>query len=267
MYFKDFPKTLYLFGDEISPTAIQDLSKFSNFVNDISDKISAYIEYDISDFERPDTLSHRLYGTSEYDWTFFLMNHKLLERGWPLSAQDVYTLGTKKLYRDWTCPLELNLKTADSAASVYESVDAITGEKTILYPVGQEVLLNGKKMIVKSKNLDVGEITLRSPTYNPDRDSDFNGFTTLTYPNATNLLPITNTFAEYLGTYEYRNEDNIPIDYFDAGTPDFPVSTTKTPITNITRLIEENDELKNIRIIKKENIVSVAGKLRSLIGR
>ena len=267
MYFKDFPKTLYLFGDEISPTAIQDISKFSTFINNISDKISAYLEYEIPDFERPDTLAHRLYGNSEYDWTFFLMNPKLLEQGWPLNGNEIYNLGTKKLYRDWTCSLELNLNTADSAATVYESIDPITAEKTILYPVGQEVLLNGKKMIVKSKNLDVGEITLRSPTYHPDRDSDFNGFTALSYPNATNLLPISNTFSEYLGTYEYRNGDNIPVDYFDVGTPDFPATANKTPITNMTRLIEENDNLKNIRIIKKENITQIVGKFRSLIGK
>lgn len=85
-YFKKFPKVLYLFGDEITPVAFQNLSKSSNYIKNISDEISTYIEYEIKDFERPDSLSQQLYGTSEYDWTFFMMNDPIMEQGWPFGS-------------------------------------------------------------------------------------------------------------------------------------------------------------------------------------
>lgn len=245
-YFENFRKTLYLFGNEKSPVAIQDLSKYVNAIDQIADEISAYLTYEIRDFERPDTLSYRLYGTSEYDWTFFVMNDALRERGWPLPLQELYRVGTKELYKDWTCLLDIT--TADSAA-----------EFATIYPKGQEVLLNGRRMIVKSKNLQVGEITLYSPFYS--EDSDHSGLTALSYGDGTNAIGLSNTIREYNGTYHYIDDSENPIDFF------FSSSTTKVPVTNLEHLVNENDELKTIRVIKKELIASVVGRFKTLTGQ
>lgn len=244
-YFKNFRKTLYLFGDEKTPVAIQDLSRYVNTIDEIADEISAYMTYEIRDFERPDTLSYRLYGTSEYDWTFFVMNNTLRERGWPLPLQSLYRIGVTDLYKDWTCILDIS--TADSAA-----------EFATIYPVGQEVLLNGKRMIVKSKNLQVGEISLYSPYYSAD--SDFLGFQSLSYSNGTNAIGLANTVQEYNGTYEYIDDSSNPIDLY------FSNSATKVPVTNLEKLVQENDELKMIRVIKKELIANVVGRFKTLTG-
>lgn len=244
-YFENFRKTLYLFGNEKTPVAIQDLSKYVNVIDQLADEISSYMTYEIRDFERPDTLSYRLYGTSEYDWTFFVMNDTLRERGWPLPLQDVYELGVTNLYKDWTCILDIS--TADSAA-----------EFATIYPKGQEVLLNGRRMIVKSKNLQVGEISLYSPYYNID--SDFSGLTSLSYNDGSNPIGLSNTVREYNGTYHYIDENSEPVDLY------FSTSATKVPITNLEKLVEENDELKSIRVIKKELITNVVGRFKTLTG-
>lgn len=240
-YFENFPKILYFFGDEITPVAFQNLSKFNNLINEIGDQISAYIEYEIRDFERPDSLSYRLYGDSKYDWTFFLMNDTIRERGWPIPLQDVYQLSTEKLYRDWT--LKLGLTTADSAA-----------EFANLYPAEQKVLLNNKTLYVKYKDLQVGEITVYSKNYSPD--SDFLGSTMLSYDDGTNVKAVT-TVKESFGTKYYKNDSDLPIDFF------FSTATTKVPVTNLDDLIAQNDELKNIRVIKKDLIEVVAGQFRN----
>lgn len=244
-YFENFRKTLYLFGNEKTPVAIQDLSKYVNVIDQLADEISAYMTYEIRDFERPDTLSYRLYGTSEYDWTFFVMNDTLRERGWPLPLQEVYRVGTTELYKDWTCILDIS--TADSAA-----------EFSTIYPKGQEVLLNGKRMIVKSKDLQVGEITLYSPYYSAD--SDFGGRTSLSYADGSNPIGLANTVQEYNGTYHYIDDSENPIDFY------FSTSATKVPVTNLEHLVNENDELKTIRVIKKELISSVVGRFKTLTG-
>ena len=267
-YFTNFPKTLYLFGDEITPTAIQNISKFTNTIDQIADQISAYIEYEIRDFERPDTLSHRLYGTSEYDWTFFVMNDALRERGWPLPLQNIYDMAEKDLYTGWTSKIEFGFNTVDSAASW--ALDKTTNPSTELYPVGQEVLLNGKPMIVKNKNLQVGEITFYSPYYNIDRDSDYSTSTQVSYPSGAHTKMLSSTVREYFGTYEYRNDSDLPIDlYFgewNNSTQTYVIPANKTQVTNLDHLIEENDGLKRIRIIKANLIAQVAGKFKAAIG-
>ena len=246
-YFSNFNKQLYYFGNEISPVAIQDLSKYVNLIDEIADQISAYVEYEIGDFERPDTLSHKLYGSSVYDWTFYLMNDNIREQGWPLPLQSLYTFATKELYPDWTCKLDIS--TADSAASFASK-----------FAVGDSCDLNGRVMIVKSKNLQVGEITVRSPRANQAEDSNYAGLTVLSDIGGTNQTALTATVQEALGTYEYRNDSDLPYDYF------FENPVTSVPITNLDKLIEENDALKKIRVIQKNQIESVSGKFRSLTG-
>lgn len=249
-YFSNFPKVLYFFGDETTPVAVQNLTKFDRVIDEIADEITNYLTYEIKDFDRPDSLSHQLYGSSVYDWTFFVLNHNLRERGWPQSQRDLYNFATKKLYKDWTFKTEIT--TADSASTIFVDSDG-----TDLYVVGQEVSLNGYLLKVKSKNMQTGEINLYSPNY--DEDSSFFGLTTLTYTNGTHTIPGTSTY-EYLGTYEYRNDSDLPVDRFFY-------SGTKKAVTNIDKLIEENDKLKTIKIINSKLIQQVAGAFRSRIGR
>lgn len=251
-YFNAFPKILYLFGDEKTPVAYQDLSSFNSYINEISEEISAYIEYEISDFERPDSLAHKLYGNSEYDWTFFSINDNIRESGWPLSLQDAFDLATKSLYKDWTCKIQFEFNSADSASTLAN-----------LYPVGQKVKLTGGTggtLYVKSKNIQVGEITLYSKNYS--FDSDFSASSALSYSMDSNTLPLTSVVREAYGTYEYRNSNKEPISYFF----DTAVSP-KIQVTNLDKLIEDNDNLKRIRVIKKDLIGNVVGKYKSLIGR
>lgn len=246
-YFKNFNKVLYLFGDEVSPVAVQNLTNYSKVIDQFADEISAYIEYEIKDFERPDSLSHQLYEDATYDWTFFLMNSKLREQGWPLPLQEVYDKAKTFYYKDWTCKLDIT--TADSAA-----------EFSTKYPVGSEVFLGTSKLLVKSKNLQVGEITVTSPYYSPD--SDFSGITTLTSLTVgSEQLAIKNTVKEMFGTHHYENDSAERVDlYFDADAP-------KILKTNLDFLIAENDKLKKIRIINKKNISQIVGAFKSSLGQ
>lgn len=242
-YFSNFKKVLYLFGDETTPVAFQDISKYVPLIDEIGDEISAYIEYEIGDFERPDSLSYRLYGNSSYDWTFFLMNDTLRERGWPLSKQNLYETAKKTFYPDWT--VNLGLTTADSAALFAD-----------IYPQGAAVKLGTFDMIVKSKNLQVGTITLQSPNYSID--SDFSNMGIIQYTDGTNQKSITTT-KEIFGIRHYVNDSNYQSDFFFE-------DVSLTPITNLSWLEMENDKLKKIRVIKKDVIETVVGKFKSLSG-
>jgi hypothetical protein len=246
-YFENFQKVLYLFGNEITPVAMQNISKYVNLLDVIGDQISAYIEYEIKDFDRPDTLSYSLYNSSKYDWTFFLMNPRIREQGWPLPLQDVYKKGLTSLYKDWTSKLDIS--TADSAA-----------EFAKIYPVGQEVILGGKYLYVKSKNVQLGEITFYSKNYSPD--SDFSGNTFVQYTEGEYPLTLQSTVREAFGTNYYRTVDSDKvIDLYFPKEGEIPLA-----VTNLEYLIAENDKLKNIRVIKADLIEQVVGSFRSQIG-
>lgn len=240
-YFEKFPQVYYRFGDETDPVLFQKLTKYSDIIDTIRDDVGAYIEHEIRDFDRPDTLSHRLYKKSEYDWTFFIMNERLRETGWPMPMSELYSHAQTQMFPNYTAILDIS--TADSAALF-----------TNLYPVGQRVRLGMKEGVVVRKNLDVGEITIEA-------DSDLTTLTTLSYADSaqSNEVSLLNTVYEYQGTHHYENDSGEWVDYF------FSTDPVKVPITNLDYLINENDASKRIRVIKKEFIDTIVGRFKNAI--
>jgi hypothetical protein len=102
MYFSKFPKIGYnIIGNEFNFTDITRMVKI-NASRSIPDTITNYTYYTIPDGERPDVVSHILYGTSEYYWTFFAINEQLkgnLYYDWPLSYQKFENMMIKEYDR------------------------------------------------------------------------------------------------------------------------------------------------------------------------
>lgn len=241
-YFERFPKVLYLFGDEKQPVLFQQLTRYVDLIDTLRNETGTYIEYEIRDGDRPDTLSYKLYGKSEYDWTFFLMNERLREVGWPKTLAQLYTHAQEKMFKNYTAKLGL---TASDSATARGLADK--------YPVGQAVLVQGSDGIVTRKNLNVGEITISS-------DSDITGKSAMSYADGTNLLALGNVVYEYQGVHHYEDDSGNWVDFFYD-------NTTKIPITNLEFLIAQNDEAKKIRVIKKQYIEKVVGEFKRLIER
>lgn len=247
-YFAKFPTVAYLFGNEEQPVLYQKLTKYSDVIDQIREAVSAYTEYEIQDFERPDTLSYRLYGTSEYEWTFFLMNERLRETGWPMPVQELYERIQTDFFKHYTAKLAVSTNPEVARLQVAQYAD--------LYPVGQQVILDGVHSgTVIRKNLDVGEITISS-------DDDITTSTLLAYeapdPSQplTSSTPLTNTVYEYEGTHHYENADGEWLDkYFD----DLSGAVIKT---NLEYLVDENDASKRIRLIKKNEIEAAVAEFK-----
>ena len=98
-YFDAFPITDYQFGDEKFNIPIQNLAIYADVIDQVRRTAATYQNYDVLPGERPDQVSYKLYGTTDYHWTFFLMNDKLRERGWPLSPLKAEELA-KKEYKE-----------------------------------------------------------------------------------------------------------------------------------------------------------------------
>ena len=85
-FFKMFPKIDYLNERTRELSQIIDISRNVDVNDTLSDDLIAYRYYNIQPGERPDIVSQKLYGTSEYYWTFFIINEHLKEglHTWPV---------------------------------------------------------------------------------------------------------------------------------------------------------------------------------------
>lgn len=91
-FFAKYPKIQY---DLFSDGSLFELTDISRSViintNKIQDDNALYTYYEIEDGERPDVVSHKLYGDTQYYWTFFIINDFLRDgymSSWPLSYQN-----------------------------------------------------------------------------------------------------------------------------------------------------------------------------------
>lgn len=244
-YFFKFPKIAYLFGNEDQPVEYQKLSKYSDVIDQLRERISTYTEYEIKDFERPDTLSHMMYGTSEYEWTFYLMNERLRETGWPLPLQDLYDAAQNDFYKHYTAKLDV-----DSAGAI--------AQYSNLYPVGQQVMVDGSEGTVIRKNLQVGEIVISS-TDNITESTSLSYFTPIMDQPLTSNAPLRNTVYEYEGTHHYENDSGEWVNIYLDPVDDI---VGAIPKTNLEFLVDENDASKRIRMIKKQDVEAVVAEFK-----
>lgn len=98
MFFKQFPKVDYDFNRTGVVQKMVDLYRSVRPLPTFLDTYSGYKFYNIKNGERPDIVSGRLYGTSRYYWTFFVINEHLHDgyRAWPMSQESLQDYMTKE---------------------------------------------------------------------------------------------------------------------------------------------------------------------------
>ena len=109
-YFKNFPLVYYNFGNKEPLTLFQNITSYIDLIDQLSDQVNFYETFTIPEGERPDTLSYKLYNDTQYYWTFYLLNPKLRESGWPLTNQE-FEHYIKEAYPYWTVTTEQDIST------------------------------------------------------------------------------------------------------------------------------------------------------------
>ena len=238
-FFKNFPRTPYIFGDQetqggkqVTYEIFQDISRYSDVIDQIKDTVSFYRKFTIQENFRPDQVSFQLYGTPEYHWTFALLNDHIKARGWPLTMLQLeevvkrdfphYTITTK----DDLTGIFLPGQTASGASS------AARGE------ILRRYLDLGQVVIASNKSFQAGEAVRNvAPT------ADGSGSVI-----ATSVSP------EYLSAHHYEDADGNWVDIDPAVGP----GAQLTEITHFDRYVRKNDELKDINVIRPELILEVS---------
>lgn len=229
-YFKPFRSTLYRFGDEATFNKFQDLSAYVDIIDDIKDNVNFYQSYTLLDGDRPDNVSFRLYKTPNYHWTLFLLNDNIRERGWPISDQDVRAKAVE-LYPNTT------LTTTEQIFSRFNVSSDVAG------------LTSGAVGSVIRRRLEFGQIIV-SPTTIPYADGEV---ITTTEGGVFHAAVLTTATPEYNAVHHYEDGNGQRVDVDPFGV----VPALFTPITYTEKLLRQNDQLREIKVIKPSAITEV----------
>jgi hypothetical protein len=230
-YFNSFNDVLYKFGNEASTVLTQDLSAYVSLIDDIKDDASAYEKGYIPEGMRPDQLSYQLYGTTIYHWTFYLLNDELRLQGWPLT----------------TAELDETIKHEFGHTTLTTRVDI-----TSKFKEGQTVSgsASGATGTIVHRVLDFGQIVLK------DAVGTFRAGEAVTSVNSsfeTESIVIVSGEKEYNAAHHYIS--NSLSDTIVDIDPAIGPGQLVTEVTNYEWYTEENNKLRNIKVIRP-NIIS-----------
>jgi len=247
-FFRNFPLINYNFGTETTGALFQDISAYIKVIDDIKDDIAFYTTVHIQDYDRPDNFSFKLYGTTEFYWTFYYLNDDIRESGWPLPQQDL--LPKAKL--DY--PHRSVITTADISKTFLPG-HTVTGA------------LSGSTGTVIKRYLDLGQIIIDSP-------NNFNAGENITpsingVAQTADIVVVTSDVEQYNSVHHYEDGSKEYVDIglvpSGNGAADYPSASGKTPITYFDRILAKNDSLREIKCLKPDVAVQVKSEFNRLL--
>jgi len=161
-FFRQFPKIEYDFNRTGVLQNMVDLFRSVRPLPSFLDNYSAYKFYEIKNGERPDIVSQRLYGTSQYYWTFFVINDFLHDgmRAWPLSQEDLFDYIAKQYegYAIETNPVIVR----DTDGLITDHRNSLSGRFTL----GETITgaTSGASGKLVAKNADLSQIIIQEVT-------------------------------------------------------------------------------------------------------
>lgn len=238
-FFTFFPSIDYKFGDEPDSTLIQNLSLYSNVIDQIKDETSTYQDYTIVENMRPDIVSFNLYQTPDYHWTFYLLNNKLREQGWPISYSNLLEKAEK-----------------DYPNQIITTRSTLAGTGNFLVGDTIQGRTSGATAKIIHRYLDLGQLLVDNVTGNFTV-----GELLQTIRSTASLITLTSIGIQFNSAHHYENADK---EYEDID-PLVGPGAGLTEITYLNRLESANNNLKQIRILKPSVITQVVDAFREAV--
>lgn len=264
-FFRQFPKIEYDFNRTGVLQNMVDLFRSVRPLPSFLDNYSAYKFYEIKNGERPDIVSQRLYGSSEYYWTFFVINDYLHDglRSWPMSQEDLFDYIAKEYegYAIETNPVIVR----DTDGLITDHRNSLSGRFTL----GETITgaTSGASGTLKLKNADLSQLVIQDVT---------GGAFVGTAGSSTELV-VGQTSEDSVSTwnvypyaeapyYYYKTDDALkkPVtnsDHILGGVDPLQLSY----VTNREHIIEENDERSKIRYVDPAYVEQFVDQFEELI--
>ena len=176
---------LYRFGNEANRVPFQNLTSYVDLIDDIKDEVSLYETYYVRDGDRPDQLSLKFYNTTDFYWTFFLMNDHVRVQGWPLSNYQL----EKKVKEDFPNTI---FTTRNNLTGIFKVGETVTGNTS-----------GGSGVIIR-RHLDLGQIVIKG-------DISFSSGETMTSSGGQSVTS-TGFVREFNAVHHYEDANKKYID-------------------------------------------------------
>ena len=238
-YFKNFQKTSYdLDGDGYYAT-LTNLTHFSRIGTKYLDDVSFYSYYNVSEGERPDLVSYKLYDTTEYYWTFFIINNGLFNafNDWPKGTADLPEFVEAKYSNLAAISAQINATSFDEIAGKFSIGEVVRGG------------VSGALGIITANYPTLGYIEIKptAGTFREDGEGIY-GITTQDFLNTSSIIK---------RAYAPRYHTDI-----STGEQTFRRVAGTQPFTNFQWEYEQNIQKSKIRVIKPRYIQEVAREFR-----
>lgn len=221
-FFELFPKVEYDFNRKGVKQNMVDIFRGVRPLPTFLDEFSAYKFYEIKNGERPDIVSQRIYGTSEYYWTFFVVNDFLHDgmRAWPMSQEDLFSY-IEKEYEGYAITTNPTI-TRTGDGKITEFRDSLSGRFTL----GETITgaTSGATGKLTKKIIDMNQLIVQSTT-----GGAFIGDPTLVN-NATELV-VGQSSGDSVSTYQVYKFADAPYYYYKED------DVNKKPVTNGVHIV------------------------------
>ena len=233
-YFTNVPTAPYSFGSQELPVNFQNITAYVEVVDRIKSNLAFYENYYILDGDRPDQLSSKLYGTTDYYFMFYMMNDHIRERGWPLSEQRL----VEKVKIDY--PNTVLTTTSDmspNSAGVAFGLPGttVTGSGT------------GSVGTVIKRNLDLGQLVIST-------NDTFSNTEVIVGTPATTVVILTGSTKEYQSIAYFKEGSGRRVDIDPYSSP----NVSYTPVTWEDEYRSVNNSLRQIKVPRAAIVSDIA---------
>jgi hypothetical protein len=247
-FFKNFPVVDYAFGDDEESVQFQNLGVYIDLIDQVADEKTFYDFYNVQEGERPDIVSHLLYDSPNYGWTFFLLNEKLRTKGWPVSTLRVYDLADK-FYPN----------------IVVETTDNIGASEYITEGATVQGASSDQTGVVLQVNYDLGQIVIDKASVFPNQDAFIYDVT----KTPAQAVRISGQSKQIYANHHYELNGEI-VDYYDSHSSDELTINWKdksglTEVTYLDRLLALNEDQKQIKVFKQDVIIQILDEFTRLL--
>ena len=258
-FFKQFPKVQYDFNRQGVLQNMVDIFRSVRALPSFLDNYTSYRLYEIKNGERPDIVSGRLYGTSKYYWTFFVINDFLHDgmRSWPMSQEDLQAYMTKE-YNGYV--IETNPKITNnfenSLAGRFTLGETLTGS------------VSGATGKLTRKITDLSQLVIQDVTgaYIGSATGAKELITGATSEDSVSTYNVYKYLDAPYYYYETSDANKKPVtnaDHITGGKDAYTLSY----VTNRAHLEEKNDEYSRIRVVAPNAMNDFVRKFKQLITR
>ena len=282
-YFRQFPKLDYDFDRNGILQKVVNIYRAARPLDAYLDDLNAYAFYNVKNGERPDIVSQRLYGTTQYYWTFFIVNDFLHDglAAWPMSQEKLHAYMDEE-FAGTVVTTNPRVQDSPDAGVTFDYPNSLSGR----FQLGETLTgsTSGATGTLVKKNADMNQLVLQDVvgtfvgsssngtveklTGNKSEDSvdTYDVYQYLDAPHSYFRMIADNVAEE--AQYNWANGFKYSDRRVESNNVFIPGGTPPSELefqTNRSFLFEVNEARSKIRVIDPKYITQFADKYEAII--